>query len=130
MEIITGVERRRRWRTDEKLRIVAESEAPGAVISMVARRHGVARSQIFEWRRQSRSGELATVAMVPEFLPLRSTEPAELPAPLPSRQEQPASSTKSSPGFLELSFPGGVTLRIEGKADVATLRAVIAAAKG
>ena len=130
MEIITGVERRRRWRTDEKLRIVAESEVPGAVISMVARRHGVARSQIFEWRRQARSGELAAMAMVPEFLPLRSTEPAELPAALPLSPEPPVSSTKSSRGFLELSFPGGVTLRVEGKADVATLLAVIAAAKG
>lgn len=130
MEIITGVERRRRCRTDEKLRIVSESEAPGAVISMVARRHNVARSQVFEWRRQARSGELAAAAMVPEFLPLHSTEPAEPPSALPLCPEPTASSMNPSPGLLELSFPSGVTLRIEGKADVATLRAVIAAAKG
>jgi transposase len=48
---------------EEKLRIVAEAEAPGAVISLVARRHGVARSQIFDWRRQVRSGELALVSV-------------------------------------------------------------------
>lgn len=48
MEVITGVERHQRWRTDDKLQIVAESEVPGAVISMVARRRGVARSHIFE----------------------------------------------------------------------------------
>jgi transposase-like protein len=39
MEIITGVERRRRWRTEDKLRIVAEAERPGAC---VLRRGGAA----------------------------------------------------------------------------------------
>ncbi|HTJ90058.1 MAG TPA: transposase [Acidocella sp.] len=67
MEIITGIERRRRWRVEEKLRIVAEAEAPGAVISLVAQRHGVARSQIFDWRRQVRSGALALVPVAAEF---------------------------------------------------------------
>jgi len=37
MEIITGVERRRRWRVEEKLRIVAECERPGACLAAVAR---------------------------------------------------------------------------------------------
>jgi len=41
MEIITGVERRRRWRCEEKLRIVAEVERPGASFADVARRHEV-----------------------------------------------------------------------------------------
>jgi hypothetical protein len=43
MEIITGVERRRRWRLEEKLRIVAEVEQPGASFADVARRHEVSR---------------------------------------------------------------------------------------
>ncbi len=43
MEIITGAERRRRWRLEEKLRIVAEVEAPGASFAAVARRHEVSR---------------------------------------------------------------------------------------
>lgn len=125
MEIITGAERRL-WRDEEKLRIVAEAEASGAVIALMARRDGVARSQIFEWRRQVRSGELATVAVVPEFLPVRSTEAVELRAVRQLRPEHAAPPAKLSAGHLELSFPGGVTLRIEGKTDVA----VIAAAKG
>ena len=65
MEIITGVERRRRWRTDEKLRIVAESEAPGAVISMVARRHGVPR------RRGDGERRLVAVRRQGKAFPLR-----------------------------------------------------------
>lgn len=39
MEIITGVERRRRWRDEDKLRVLAEAEQPGARVSEVARRH-------------------------------------------------------------------------------------------
>lgn len=105
MEIITGIERRRRWRTEEKLRIVAEADAPGAVIAQVARRHGVERSQIFDWRRKAQSGELMAVPVVPEFLPMRMSEAAEAPLP-PVAEPLP-----SAAGHVELSFPGGITLR-------------------
>ncbi len=47
MEIITGVERRRRWRCEEKLRIVAEVERPGASFADVARRHEVSRGLLW-----------------------------------------------------------------------------------
>ena len=50
---------RRRWPVEEKLRIVAESDrAPGAV-SATARRYGVSPAQLFTWRRQVRTGQLA-----------------------------------------------------------------------
>ena len=65
MEIITGVERRRRWRCEEKLRIVAEVERPGASFNDVARRHEVSRGQLWTWRRQVRCG-----ALVPEPTPV------------------------------------------------------------
>ena len=44
MEIITGVERRRRWRPEEKLRILAELDEPGVKFNDVARRHDRSRS--------------------------------------------------------------------------------------
>ncbi|MDR3536273.1 MAG: transposase, partial [Acetobacteraceae bacterium] len=59
MEIITGVERRRRWRVADKLRIVAELEQPGACFADVARRHKVSRGLLWNWRRQVQSGTLA-----------------------------------------------------------------------
>ena len=49
MEIITGVERRRRWRREEKLRIVAEVEQPGASFAAVARRHELSRGLLWNW---------------------------------------------------------------------------------
>ena len=47
MEIITGVERRRRWRLEDKLRIVAEAERPGARFAAVARRYEVSRGLLW-----------------------------------------------------------------------------------
>ena len=58
MEIITGVERRRRWRAEDKLRIVAELEQPGACFADVARRHEVSRGLLWNWRRQVQRGTL------------------------------------------------------------------------
>ena len=54
---VLGIERRRRWSKDEKARIVEETLARGAVVSEVARRHGVAQSLLFTWRRLARTAE-------------------------------------------------------------------------
>jgi transposase len=72
MEIITGVERRRRWRLEDKLRIVAEVEQPGAPFADVARRHEVSRGLLWNWRRQVRRGELAPEPR-PVFMPVQIT---------------------------------------------------------
>ena len=50
MEIITGIERRRRWRLEDKLRIVADAQRPGACFADVARRHEVSRGLLWSWR--------------------------------------------------------------------------------
>ena len=46
-EIISTVERRRRWPSEEKLRIMSEALEPGAVVAAVADRNGVCRSQLY-----------------------------------------------------------------------------------
>ena len=62
LEIISGVERRRRWSAADKLRIVAEADEPGAKVAEVARRHEVSRSILWTWRKQARAGELTAPA--------------------------------------------------------------------
>ena len=52
VEIITGKERRRRWNADEKRLLVTEAFGPGAIVAQVARRHGVAESCLYTWRKQ------------------------------------------------------------------------------
>ena len=89
MEIITGVERRRRWRLEEKLRIVAEIEEPGASFAAVARRNEVSRALLWNWRRQVRRGDLAHET-IPVFVPVRVTPdpPLALPSPSADASEQ------------------------------------------
>jgi transposase len=67
-EAIGGPAPRRRWTTQEKSRIVAESYVPGASMTAVARRHRLHRNQLVRWRRQSRdlaSGENGLPSFVP-----------------------------------------------------------------
>src|ERR1700756_4485570 len=56
VEVITGVARRRRFSTELKLAVVAETMQPGMSISYVARRHGLSPSLIFRWRRLMSEG--------------------------------------------------------------------------
>src|SRR5580693_5491819 len=55
VEVITGVERRRSWSDEQKRAIVAESFAPGAIVSEVARRAEVSPGQIYRWRQEMRT---------------------------------------------------------------------------
>lgn len=55
---VLGAERRRRWSYDEKVRLVEETLQAGETVCGVARRHGVAQSLLFSWRRQARQSRL------------------------------------------------------------------------
>lgn len=55
VEVITGLERRRRWSEEQKRAIVAESLVPGAVVSEVARRADIGAGQIYRWRKELRT---------------------------------------------------------------------------
>ncbi|WP_181183896.1 transposase [Prosthecodimorpha hirschii] len=54
-EVINGALGRRRWTADDRARIVGETLEPGAVVSEVARRHGLTPQQVFAWRREARN---------------------------------------------------------------------------
>ena len=56
VEVITSVQRRRRWSTEEKAAIVQGTYLPGMSVSLVARRHGIAPNQLFTWRRLAVGG--------------------------------------------------------------------------
>ena len=63
IEVISSVQRRRRWSGSEKMRMVEETYEPGATVSLVARQHGVAPNQLFTWRRLAAESALtATTA--------------------------------------------------------------------
>ena len=56
MEIITSVARRRRFTTEQKLAVLAETIQPDLSISYVARRHGLSPGLVFRWRRLMTEG--------------------------------------------------------------------------
>src|ERR1700736_3784263 len=106
VEVITSVQRRRRWSDDEKRRIVAAALEPGAVASAVAREAGIHVSQLFRWRQAlCRQDEAAAATFAAVTV---SPEPVSVPAlPAPS-------------GAIEIEFVGGARLRITGAVDAAT----------
>ena len=130
MEIITGVERRRRWRPEEKLRILAELDEPGAKFNDVARRHDLSRGLLWQWRDAQRRGELVAEEE-PAFVPLRVVP--ELPAPEPQGAPGPTSSAAAAePGGepderVEIVLPDGTAVRVAEGISTAALRRVPAA---
>ena len=123
MEIITGIERRRRWRLEDKLRILAEAEQPGASVAEVARRYEISRSLIWNWRSQARRGRL-TRAAVSAFLPVQvvsgpvTSAVSSAPAPPPNE------------GQIEISLPDGSRVRVGNDVNLAALRRVMSVLRG
>jgi transposase len=111
VEIITSVERRRRWSAAEKERIVAASLEAGASVSALAREAGIHPSQLYGWRRQLCARRGAPV----DFAAVRiAAEPA-------------SRAVAAACGVIEIEFAGGARMRISGPVDAATLSAAIAA---
>jgi len=134
MEIISGIERRRQWRVEDKLRIVAEAERPGARFADVARRHEVSRSVLWMWRKQVRSGALMAEPP-PVFLPVQI---------VPDAPVMPGSSSAASPpspalceagparetSQIEIVLPDGTTLRVPEAIGTPALRRLLSALRG
>jgi transposase len=84
IELITGGERRRKWSAEEKSEIVAESLAEGAIVSDVARRHGLSPQQLFGWRARLRAavkGSAPSSDATPSFVPAIVENEPSSPAP-------------------------------------------------
>ena len=136
VEVITGRERRRRWSTSFKLRVVAELQEPGAQVRAVAARRAVCESLVFTWRRQVREGVL-TEPELPVFLSVQVFEASLLsPAPaVPSRPELPVVSAPSpvmppapapprpQAGLIEIELGDGRRLRVGADVNLAALSA-------
>ncbi len=106
VEVITSVERRRRWSTAEKEQLVAASLEPGASVSSIAREAGIHASQLYGWRRQLRAWRgFAPVQIAPEV----------------------AVAGPADRGAIEIEFAGGARMRIVGTIDPAMLTAAVAA---
>jgi transposase len=123
LEVITGTGRRRRFSDDYKAGIVEERLVPGAVVSDVARRHGLTPQQLFGWRRQARQPASGTDTETPQFVP------AVVAAPLPERavrggRRKRTRQVDRTSGSIEVEIEG-VTVRIGRGAEAKTVAAVL-----
>jgi transposase len=108
VEVITSVQRRRRWSASEKRQLVAASLEPGASVSALAREAGMHASQLYGWRRQlgaRRSMSFTPVQVTPD----------------------PGPAGLVASGTIEIEFASGARMRIAGAVDPATLTAAVAA---
>jgi transposase len=127
VEIITGRERRRRWSVADKLRILAECDAPGVQVAEVAAQHGIYRSLVFQWRRQARDG-LLVAEPTPEFVPVRVADVDRRDEPLPEPEPTLPPSRKAA--AIEIELPDGTRVRVGEEVGLVALRRVLAALRG
>jgi transposase len=121
VEVLGAVERRRRWSHDDKMRIIEETLAPGAVVTEIARRHGIATSLVFTWRRRAR---LATVtSAAPRFTQVQLTPDAaesvrsiEAAAAIPPRTRR---------CLIEIELGDGKRVRVDENFDAEALGRVL-----
>ena len=123
VEILTSPERRRRWSTEEKARIVGEAKAPGAMIAAIARRHGVSRSLVYTWCREFGEVDLPDLVPVVVEAPIGSTGSAP-----PARRGRAGANVALEAGSsIEIALAGDVRVTLRGRVDSKGLRAVLAA---
>ena len=120
---VLGAERRRRWSYDEKVRLIEETLQAGETVCGVARRHGMAQSLLFTWRRQARQGRLGG-EVVPALVPV---EIASTPAPAPAFGPQPSLPAAQRPmaGMIEIELGSGCRVRVDREVDTEALQRVL-----
>jgi transposase len=117
VELITRGEPRRRWSIEQKQAIAAESLAPGASPTVVARRYGISSGLLYNWRKAllaAQPGFAAGFARVEIADHDRSAVLPLLPAPPPQPAEQ-----------IEITLPDGTTLRAPARIDPRALRGLV-----
>jgi transposase len=118
---VLGAERRRRWSYDEKVRLVEETLLAGETVCGVARRHGLAASLLFSWRRQARQGCLGGET-VPALVPVEITSTPACGPQLPVSSPLPAQRARAGIIGIELS---GCCVRVDRDVDAEALQRVL-----
>ena len=115
-QFVVTAEARRRWSRKEKLAIVGE--IGGSTVSAVARRHNIAPSLLFRWKREL--GGTATKPEAPAFVRIG------LPAPVADgRHDAGVSSHLPGDDAIEIVLNGGRRLIVGKSADMAVLERIL-----
>ena len=124
IEVITSVERRRRWSREDKERLVAACFEADAVISEIARAAGIHVSQLFRWRKElcriEEPATQATTTLVPVIVSdaALAASPATPEPPNPSHPRR-----KRSDVTIELGR--GRRVRVDSDIDTEALGRIL-----
>jgi transposase len=76
VEVVTSVQRRRRWTPEQKLEIVKQTNEAGSSVSMVSRQFGTTAAQLFQWRKAYLQGSLLAVGANETVVPASELQEA------------------------------------------------------
>ena len=135
VEIVARVERRRKWTIEEKAALIAEVEAEGGKVKLVARRHRVSESLLYNWRSAWKAAATAAAGASGsvEFVPLGvfgeagHEAPPMLPPPEPPR---PRRAGESRAGAIEIALPNGARVNVDAFVNEKALSRVLRAMRG
>ena len=124
IEVITSVERRRRWSREEKEQLVAACLEPGAVISEIARAAGIHVSQLFRWRKELCQVDGPSAGAASMLVPVIVSETAS--AGSPAIPEPPAPShPRRKRGDVTIELGRGRRVRVDSDIDTEALGRIL-----
>ena len=135
-DILGPSDRRRIWSAEEKAALLAEIDAEGGKVRLVARRHQISESLLYNWRSARKAAAVAMGAPeTVEFIPLALIEGSASdgpvmpvpPGPEPM-QQPPAAACKS--GSIEITLPNGARVSVDAFVNEKALSRVLRAVKG
>jgi transposase len=131
IEVITCGERRRRWTTEQKQTIAAQSLAPEASPTEVARQYGISSGQLYTWRQALLAAQPGAVARTNGFARVEAGAAATKAATFePLAVELPPEGETQAAGFIEIVLPNGSCVRVDAQVDEQALRRVLAVLRG
>ena len=120
MEILSGADRRRNWSNALKEQIVSETLEPGVTVTEVARRHDIARTLVYRWRR---AFGMRRACAAPAFLPI------EVAGGCTTAESSSPPMTPSAPalgaGRIEIELADGCRVRVDNQVDGKALARVL-----
>ncbi len=124
IEVITSVERRRRWSREDKERLVAACFEPDAVISEIARAAGIHVSQLFRWRKELCRLDEPQTETGTVFVPVIVSEAISSVSPIqPGAPTTPYPRRKRSDVTIELGR--GRRVRVDSDIDTEALGRIL-----
>jgi transposase len=136
VDILGPSERRRIWSAQEKAALLAEIDAEGGKVRLVARRHRISESVLYNWRSARKAAAVAMGAPENvEFIPVGLIEGpasgrAAMPAPPdPEHAQQPATAEWKS-GSIEIALPNGARVSVDAFVNEKALSRVLRAVRG